>query len=84
MTVDALKEFMLDNGASIKTVLMEWDRIWATNNKYIDKVATRFNAISDQTKSLLKLQNASDVAEGITVNCHPKVPELGKRVRVVS
>ena len=84
MTVEALKDFMLSQGASIKTVLMEWDKIWATNNTIIDKIAKRFNAISDQTKSILKLANASEVAEGITVVCHPKNADLGKRVRVVS
>lgn len=47
LTIDALKDFMLEQGASIKTVLMEWDKIWATNSSYVDKRAKRFNAISD-------------------------------------
>jgi len=84
MTVEALKVFMLDQGASGNTVLMEWDKIWATNNKIIDHIAKWFNAISDQTKSILTLTNAYETVEGVSVDYHPKNKELGSRVRIVA
>lgn len=77
MTIQALKDFMLDQGATPKTVLMEWDKIWAMNAKIIDPVAKRFNAVSTQTTSILHLLNLAGDVEGKSSPYHPKIPELG-------
>lgn len=36
VTVQTLTEFMLEQGPSKNTNLMEWDKIWASNKKNID------------------------------------------------
>jgi len=36
MTVGALKDFMLEQGPSKNTNLMEWDKIWSINKSILD------------------------------------------------
>jgi len=36
MTPEALKRFMLEQGPSKNTNLMEWDKLWAYNKEAID------------------------------------------------
>jgi len=45
MTIEALKDFMLEQGPSTNTINMEWDKIWAKTTKQVDPQAKRFNAI---------------------------------------
>lgn len=47
MTVAALKEYILMQGASRNILLLEWDKLWALNKKTIDGVAPRYTALSD-------------------------------------
>lgn len=37
---------MIEQGPSKNTNLMEWDKIWSTNAKILDKNVPRFTAIS--------------------------------------
>eukprot|EP01138_Halocafeteria_seosinensis_P010021 gb/GECG01010234.1/.p1 GENE.gb/GECG01010234.1/~~gb/GECG01010234.1/.p1 ORF type:complete len:784 (+),score=108.32 gb/GECG01010234.1/:1-2352(+) len=46
MQVEALKEFILAQGASTRVVDMEWDKFWATNKKIIDPSAGRYSVVS--------------------------------------
>ncbi|KAI9159400.1 glutamate--tRNA ligase [Blastocladiella emersonii ATCC 22665] len=45
MTIDALKQYILMQGASTNTILLEWDKFWAVNKKVIDPVAPRHVAL---------------------------------------
>lgn len=81
MMIETLKVFMLLQGASVNTINMEWDKIWAENEKVIDPISKRFNAIKDETKQLITVSNLTEVPEGLTVKYHPKV-DLGTRVRL--
>jgi glutamyl/glutaminyl-tRNA synthetase len=58
MTVMALSKFMLENGASKRTVNMEWDKIWATNKDIIDPVVPRYSAVVE--KAIVKLTNGPE------------------------
>lgn len=42
LTVDALKEFIIAQGSSKAVTLMEWDKLWAINKKFLDPVVPRF------------------------------------------
>ena len=84
MTVEALKEFMLSQGPSKNTINMEWDKIWAMNKKIIDLTAERFNAISEESSSILFLENGPEGIEGKSVPKHPKNQEMGDKVRIYS
>lgn len=46
MTIEALQQYMLSQGPSQATTLLEYDAIWATNKKVIDPIAPRFWAIA--------------------------------------
>lgn len=63
MTVDALKLFMLEQGPSKNTNLMEWDKLWAINKDIIDPVAPRYTAIVKSTASKLIVENGPEPVE---------------------
>jgi glutamyl-tRNA synthetase len=78
--VDALRAFILAQGASKKDVDMEWDKFWAENRKIIDKEAHRFFAIKDEGKVVVSLRGAPTTPEAFSVQLHPKTPEFGDKV----
>jgi len=80
MTVKALHEFMLDQGPSKNTNLMEWDKIWAINRNIIDPIAPRYNAISNEGLCLFKLENGPTAVEKKPVNLHPKDEKIGTKM----
>jgi glutamyl-tRNA synthetase len=45
LTVEALQQFMLQQGPSQAVLSLEWDSLWALNRKIIDPQAPRFCAI---------------------------------------
>jgi glutamyl-tRNA synthetase len=75
MTVGTLMEFMLEQGPTKSTVLMEWDKIWATNRKNIDPIAGKYTALEKSKCCLLTL---TDLPEGEVVTTHPVHPKNGE------
>ena len=85
MTLPALREFILNLGASKRGVEMEWDGFWATNRRLIDPIAPRYTAITTHAKVKLTLTPAPDgqgpdlpPADSSLIKAtplHPKVPE---------
>lgn len=45
MTIEALKTYILSQGASQREILLEWDKIWTINKKIIDPISPRFTAL---------------------------------------
>ena len=82
MTVQALKMFMLDQGPSNKTVMMEWDKLWAFNKQVIDPVAPRYTAIVKSTLSKLIVDNGPDQIEAQSHPLHPKNASIGTKAVV--
>ena len=79
MTPDALKKFMLEQGPSKNTNLMEWDKIWAYNKDAIDSKSARYTAIVKESASKLILNNFEG---GLRVETHPlhqKNADLGNK-----
>ena len=62
-TVEALKNFMLEQGPSKNTNLMEWDKLWAMNRDVIDPVTPRFTAIVKDSAARLIIENGPEVPE---------------------
>lgn len=75
--VQALRDFIIAQGASKKDVEMEWDKFWAMNKKVIDPVAFRFFAIANDNKVAMAIAGAPTTPESFSVQLHPKKPELG-------
>ncbi|RUS22636.1 tRNA synthetases class I, catalytic domain-containing protein [Endogone sp. FLAS-F59071] len=46
LTIEALRQYILMQGASQNTLLLEWDKLWAVNRKIIDPISPRHTAIS--------------------------------------
>jgi glutamyl-tRNA synthetase len=63
LTVEALKNFMLEQGPSKNTNLMEWDKLWAMNKDIIDPVTPRYTAIVKATACRLIIENGPETPE---------------------
>lgn len=47
MQLEALREFILSQGASRNVTLQEWDKIWTINKRIIDPVVPRHTAVKE-------------------------------------
>jgi hypothetical protein len=56
---------------------MSWDKLWATNKKYIDPVAPRHVALDK--RALVRVVVEGAVEEIKTLPLHPKNPEVGTK-----
>lgn len=50
-----LIEFMLEQGPSKNSNMMEWDKIYALNKKKVETFAPKFNFISQNSKAIINL-----------------------------
>lgn len=80
--VEALRDFILSQGASRRIVDMEWDKFWTMNKRVIDPIAPRFTAIMKDNAIKVTLTNISetDGVSGRPVALHPKNPEMGNKI----
>lgn len=79
MTVEALTEFMLAQGPSKNTNLMEWDKLWAINKQIIDPICERYTAVSTIKLSKIEVINLPEEFTSFEVPLHPKEP-LGNKI----
>jgi glutamyl-tRNA synthetase len=82
MTVEALKNFMLEQGPSKNTNLQEWDKIWSMNKSVIDPVAPRYTAIVKSTACKLIVENGPEEIECQSHPLHQKNPAIGSKAVV--
>jgi glutamyl-tRNA synthetase len=81
--VQTLKDFMLSQGPSKSTNLMEWDKIYALNKEIIDPTAKRLFAVDAHNNVSVHIENLHS-AENIQVDWHQKNKELGQRQQIKS
>lgn len=55
--------FMLEQGPSKNTVLMEWDKLWAANAGVVDPIACRYTAIVKSSACKLFIENGPETIE---------------------
>lgn len=79
MTVPALREYILMQGASKNALLLEWDKIWAVNRKHIDPVAPRHTALLKDGLVRVNLSDAPAQPELRSQPRHKKNPDLGNK-----
>lgn len=93
LTIEALREYILMQGASKNAVMLEWDKIWAVNKRIIDPISPRHTALIKNDLCKIKLQgfedetNQKNASNGYTKEMakHKKNPSLGfKRVNYSS
>ncbi|CEG45585.1 glutamate-trna ligase [Plasmopara halstedii] len=78
--VEALREFILSQGASRRITDMEWDKFWTLNKRVLDPIAPRYFAIASESTVPLLLTNVTDTVIGIPVARHPKDPTMGNKM----
>jgi len=79
MTVEALREFILAQGASKSLNLMTMDKLWAINKKVIDPIVPRYTAVASAHVPIT-LSNASSEPSLKSVPRHKKNPDLGNKI----
>ena len=80
VNVDALKNFILSQGASRRVITMEWDKFWAENKKVLEESAKRFMAVATVDAVEFTVTNVAAQIEVVPVQVHPQKPEMGFRV----
>ncbi|KAJ1846826.1 glutamate--tRNA ligase, partial [Coemansia sp. RSA 2708] len=84
MTIDALRQYVLMQGASQKNMLLEWDKIWSLNKRVIDPVAPRHTALLKKELVPATVVGAPAQPEIRDLPKHKKNPELGTKQTVFS
>lgn len=79
MTIEALKQYILMQGASQNVLMLEWDKLWALNKKVIDPVAPRHTAVIKEHMVHCNVQGAPATPEVKEVLKHKKNPDVGTK-----
>ncbi len=77
--VETLTEFMLEQGPSKRSNLMEWEKIWATNKRIIDPICPRYSAVKVDKASRILIDNVPKEPEVVTTQMSKLNPALGDR-----
>lgn len=77
--VETLIEFMLEQGPSKRSNLMEWDKLWAINKRIIDPICPRYVAVSVEKASRVTIVNGPEKPECIEIEMNKLNKELGQR-----
>ena len=77
--VETLTEFMLEQGPSKRSNLMEWEKIWAINKRIIDPICPRYNAVKKDKACRLLVANVPAEPEAVTVPLSKLNVQLGDR-----
>lgn len=95
MNMDALKEYVIQQGASQKTAVVSWDKIWALNKKMIDSSSPRHAAVPMKDCIVCYVDVCEEANKDhplflkeedryIDVLKHKKAPELGNKKILLS
>ncbi|KAJ0800642.1 putative glutamate--tRNA ligase [Helianthus annuus] len=79
LQIEALIQFILEQGASKNLNLMEWDKLWNINKKIIDPVCPRHTAILEEGRVLLTLTNGPETPFVRVVPKHKKYEGAGEK-----
>ncbi|CAG8736739.1 11880_t:CDS:10, partial [Acaulospora morrowiae] len=79
MTVEALRQYILTQGASQNTVMLEWDKLWALNKSVIDPLAPRHTSILKQNLVKFKIQDGPENPHSKDLPKHKKNADVGMK-----
>lgn len=82
MQIEALREFIISQGASKNITYQEWDKFWSINKRVIDPVCPRHTAIVTADRVAVTLTNGPAEPELVTVPKHKKYPPAGKKTLI--
>uniref|UniRef100_A0A5B7BD11 glutamate--tRNA ligase n=1 Tax=Davidia involucrata TaxID=16924 RepID=A0A5B7BD11_DAVIN len=79
LKIEALIQFILEQGASKNLNLMEWDKLWTINKKIIDPVCPRHTAVIEEQRVLLTLTDGPEVPFVRIIPRHKKHEGAGEK-----
>ncbi|XP_052194465.1 glutamate--tRNA ligase, cytoplasmic [Diospyros lotus] len=79
LKIEALIQFILEQGASKNLNLMEWDKLWTINKKIIDPVCPRHTAVIDEGRVLLTLVDGPEKPFVRIIPRHKKYGGAGEK-----
>ncbi|EXC31017.1 putative glutamate--tRNA ligase [Morus notabilis] len=79
LKIEALIQFILEQGASKNLNLMEWDKLWTINKKIIDPVCPRHTAVIEDRCVLLTLTNGPEKPFVHIIPRHKKYEGAGEK-----
>ncbi|GLT88480.1 hypothetical protein SLE2022_065050 [Rubroshorea leprosula] len=79
LKIEALIQFILEQGASKNLNLMEWDKLWSINKRIIDPVCPRHTAVIEERRVLLTLTNGPDDPFCRIIPRHKKYEGAGEK-----
>eukprot|EP00033_Pygsuia_biforma_P000800 GCRY01000933.1.p1 GENE.GCRY01000933.1~~GCRY01000933.1.p1 ORF type:complete len:730 (-),score=139.01 GCRY01000933.1:383-2572(-) len=79
LTVEAMLEFILDQGASRRINFQDWASLWAINKRVLDPVAPRYVALTKNTAVPLALSNGPATPYTEDILKHKKNKSLGTK-----
>ncbi|KAI4368242.1 hypothetical protein MLD38_016819 [Melastoma candidum] len=79
LKIEALIQFILEQGASKNLNLMEWDKLWNINKKIIDPVCPRHTAVIEERRVLLHLSDGPDKPFVRIIPKHKKYEGAGEK-----
>lgn len=84
LTYEALRQFIIAQGASKNYNLMDWDKIWSFNKKVIDPVCPRHTGVIEKKKIPFYLSNGPEKPEMRVMPKHKKNPSTGNKITTYS
>ncbi|VVA33337.1 PREDICTED: glutamate--tRNA ligase [Prunus dulcis] len=82
LKVEALIQFILEQGVSKNLNLMEWDKLWTINKKIIDPVCPRHIAVIEERRVLLTLTNGPEKSFVRIIPRHKKYEGAGAKASI--
>lgn len=80
LKIEALIQFILEQGASKNLNLMEWDKLWSINKKLIDPICPRHTAVIEERRVLLTLSDGPEDPFTRIIPKHKKYEAAGMKV----
>ncbi|KAJ4961096.1 hypothetical protein NE237_021006 [Protea cynaroides] len=79
LKIEALVQFILEQGASKNLNLMEWDKLWTINKKIIDPVCPRHTAVVVEQRVMLTLMDGPEKPFVRIIPRHKKYEGAGSK-----
>ncbi|KAL9239658.1 hypothetical protein vseg_013960 [Gypsophila vaccaria] len=79
LKIEALIQFILEQGASKNLNLMEWDKLWTINKKIVDPVCARHTAVVEEHRVLITLTDGPEVPFCRIIPRHKKYEAAGEK-----
>ncbi|GAB4847776.1 hypothetical protein Ancab_026839 [Ancistrocladus abbreviatus] len=79
LKIDALIQFILEQGASKNLNLMEWDKLWTINKKIIDPMCPRHTAVIAEHRVLVTLTDGPEEPYVRIIPRHKKYEGAGEK-----